>query len=707
MYAQISYDRNYLQETTRLLVASFDTLVGKDHLLANHILAPFAGYNDAAKQAKYKGSSSFRILMDHEIHVGIISKSEWIPNTAGVGNSLDSVQAKKVSNGRLDWLMKASLFHFFKYRFAARQVSVAGRFNPFLVCGFPAAVITRPYIIPGGPGALRAGHNGQPVPDSEVNDVIHQSADIFNAPSHFIGMIGGIQHSIDQTGGTTSATLHHARKHRGIDDEFINLLRTTNEGSATRILKVVINAGDAQEMANNENTKPLALLLGVTPQTEETPTTQKPADKPTKSVVKGYTRQVKKVPATAAGVAGAMSTADQPTATYNATQVSEKDASSKQSTASKNPARTTRGKIEAVNRTDVLVPYGSPKIKVGGPDKGLYGGKIVGIEVNGENGAYLQDVSFTVPAQAAKYAAAASSPATTAGASGVDQTLSIDVAAIGSQTQSIAVKTQAAKPASSRSGKAFSSVTIYEEVKFAASGSVPLEEILRPSWFSTAYANQNIGQKIYTPFFGCGAVVDGLTVAGLAPVSSDASPDAEPVDAKTSAKDLMDRLKAEETTKRTVSVEKALNILGYEYGQVKAQGMDVDSFIRDYTDRPIATFRDIFGDIAEPQGLQFTITDSAVGGDAKVKDVVVNGVTKTPRIGFHTGATHPDLVGTVKNGGKLVGLTSDLQLGTPRVGKIGKDEPLVQSYDVRPAKKARVMAYKIALARGPGLCRSR
>jgi hypothetical protein len=146
-------------------------------------------------------------------------------------------------------------------------------------------------------------------------------------------------------------------------------------------------------------------------------------------------------------------------------------------------------------------------------------------------------------------------------------------------------------------------------------------------------------------------------------------------------------------------VEKALDVLGYEYGQVKMNGMDVDSFIRDYTDRSIATHSDVFGDL----DLKFDVTDSAVGGDVQVRQVVDgNGKSRSPKVGFHTGATHPDLVGTVGNGGKLVGLTKDLQLGFTRVNGIGASEPIVQRYDVRPAKKDRVLKYLTALGRGPG-----
>jgi hypothetical protein len=678
MYAQLSYDRNYLQETTRLLVATFNTLVGKDQLLANHILAPFIGF-DAEKLSKYKGSKSFRILMDHEIHVGIISKQEWIPNTAGIGQSLDSEQLKKVKDGRLSWLIKASLFHFFKYRFASRQVSVSGRFNPFLVCGFPGAVITRPYIIRGGAAELRANHEGKPIPDSEINTVIHEKADALHAPSHFVGMIGAIQHSVDQSGGTTNAVFHHARKHRGIDDEFLGILAKTNEGRQKRTVKVILDVETAQALASqqNPNRKPLELLVGVTPQKVETQPKPKAGAKPPSVKTTTTSVPVSKASADPSKASG--------TTSFTSTKNVEQDSNQDQNSAAKTPDRTARGSIPSVNRADILVPMGATKVKVN-EKKGLYGGKIVGIEVLDAN---TVPVSFLVASKTLQYSAVTDDAT-------AEQLK--DIPGFTDVHRAAALKKTAKTTLSKAEGVAFSKVAIYEEVDLAVTGSLPIEEILRPSWFSTSYANANIGSKIYMPFFGCGAVVDGLVVAGTQSAGTDASADAEPVDAKTSAGDLMKRLGAQESAKRENSIEKALNVLGYEYGQVKSQGMDVDAFVRDYTNRPIATFQDIFGD----SDLKFSITDSAVGGDAKVKQVERNGAKVTPVVGFHTGAVHPDLVGTVENGGKLVGLTTDLQMGFTRVSGVGKEEPLVTLYDVRPAKKAKVTEYLAELGRGPG-----
>lgn len=669
MYAQITYDRNYLQETTRLLVHGFNTLIGRDHLMASHILSPLNAM-DGEKLAKFKGSKSMRVLMDHEVHVGIIPRTEWIPNTAGIGNSLDSAQLKKVKDGRLSWMIKASLFHFFKYRFAARQVSVAGRFNPFLVVGFPGAVITRPYNIPGG--VKFQSTNGKQLDSSSINDLIDSKATEFNAPSHFVGLIGGLQHMVDQTGGTTSVSMHHARRHRGIDDEFVGVMVKTDEGKATRIVPVILDR-------DSSDPKVLKLLVGVTPQVDEgtVPDFLKPIlDTLSKVTTETSTQDAKAVSATAAGIVAATKagiTSLNPTAsTFKSTQTVEKDSVSPQSGSEPDPPpRTVYGSIPAVDLTHVKIPLGSTSIKVN-DKKGYYGGKIVGIKVEDAN---IDSVSYTTT------------------------TTTAAVGATGSEGQTVLVS-PAKTSTKTSNGVAFKTVIVYEEVTISVPGTLPIEEIVRPAWFSTAYASVNIGKKIYEPFFGCGAVVDSLITPGASTSAGvSASSDPEPVSAATSAKDLLAQLTVQETEKRTVTVEKALNILGYVYGQVKTEGQDVEAFLRDYTDRPIATMREIFGD----SDLTFTIVDSAVGGDVKVNKVTPpgGGAPVTPMVGFHTAAVHPQLVGTVENGGKLVGLTTDLSNGFKRVNGVGASEPLVTAYDVRPKKKAKVMAYVTALGVGP------
>lgn len=696
-YASISYDRNFLQETTRSVTRVFNTLVGRDNLLSSPIiLAPQSGF-DAEKLAKFKGSQSFRILMDHEIHVGIIPKSEWLPNTSNSGRQgLNTEEEKKVKNGRLNWMVKASLFNFFKYRFAARQVQVAGRFNPFVVCGFPGAVITRPYAIPGGVETLReikgASGGGKGVTDAEVNDLIDTYATELNAPSHFVGMIGAVQHSVDQSGGTTNVVLHHARKHRGIDDEFLGVLMKTSETATTRTVKTVIDLAAVQ----TSKAKDLLLLLsGVTPQS----ITPKQA---TQAAVSSLSTTTKVTSANRASndPRGASKTS---MTTTSVVESSAQQSSSKPQA----PDGTEWGHVPG-HEDEVWVPSGSTSIKVN-DKKGRFKGRILGIEVLDANitKISLRNPSAPVPVMSDADAAEFDRQTRTDGGNTLNLGFGSGNSAFGDAGKvSDFAKLHASLKKRNDKNKAqkgvidincFNRVAIYEEVSVPVNGTLPIEEVLRPSWFSTAYANDNIGTKIYRPFFGCGSVVEGLSATGVAPTGTDASADETTVDAtKVTTGDLMKRLTAEESNKRTNSLEKALNILGYIYGQVKTQGMDVDSFVRDYTDRPIATLQEIFGD----SDLTFNFTAGVVGENAKVQQVTDpnTGAKRTPLTGYHTAAVHPDLV----EKGNLVGLVSDLSQGFTRAGGIGADEPLVTRYDVRKAKKARVLAYLTDLERGPG-----
>jgi hypothetical protein len=113
MYSQISYDRNFLSETTRLSVAVFLTLIGRASLLADYTLAPASSLS-AQALAKYKGESAYRVLMDHELHVGIIPRIEWVPDTGATGAPTNPAILKTVKADRVAWTVRAGRFHFFK-----------------------------------------------------------------------------------------------------------------------------------------------------------------------------------------------------------------------------------------------------------------------------------------------------------------------------------------------------------------------------------------------------------------------------------------------------------------------------------------------------------------------------------------------------------------------------------------------------------------
>ncbi len=617
MYSQFSFERNYLSEVTRSLISIFDTLVGNDQLLNTKILAPNIGLQGRGI-GKKTGAGDYRLLMDHEIHTGIIPRMEMLPNTSAVGSNATAADKVRIKGARLSWADRISMFHFFKYRFASRQASVAGRFNPFLVCGFPAVVIRAPYIIPGGlqahapPSATAFTGDAAGLSNDEVLSLIDSKADEFNAPSQVIGMIGGFSHNLDQSGGTTSATLHHVRKHIGLDDEFLKIYQDSQGSSVTKAVKTTITL--AQATAPGQG-RLLKLLVDSTPQSLLSALQKQRTSKRTVTQAQGQATIQVVDPSTGAIVSSVIDTA-------HAT-VSESDYVSKTS----DPAFTTRGRIDKVNRDNILVPSPSGKI-TSGSRNGFYakqGGVVLGVEVLDAS------TNFT------------------------------------------------------SLGQAFGAISIFEDVTLTIGGiTSAIEDVLRPTWFSNSYSNQLIGSNIYDPFFGCGSVVDELIVEGPTQIPATTNdPDVSSFSSDLQPQDILTSLVIDERASNQISVSKAINVLGYIYGQIRTQNLDVDEFIRSYIDRPIATISDIFGSV----DLELSV-DRASGK--------VTTLTGTP--GFHTGAVNPDLV----NAGNLIGISRDLTNNLRRINGVGAKSPVMAKYDVRPSNKSRVVAYIAALSRGPG-----
>ena len=615
MYSQFSYDRNYLGEVTRSLIQIYNTLVGKDALLADRILAPSIGFQTIAKKAN---AGDYRLLMDHEIHTGIVPRTEWLPNIAAAGSHVTAAEKALVRGARLSWGGRISLWHFFKYRFATRTASVAGRFNPFVVCGFPAVIIKAPYILKGGVGQLQPFQVpvGQPqtLSDDQVLNLIDTMAPQLGAPTQFVGMIGGVSHNVDQSGGTTSVSLHHMRTHLGVDDEFLGLYLASLNGTTTRAVKTNLTFQNASAVGQDNL---LNLLADATPQT-------KPQIKP-----KGKQRKVAQASAQAPvqAVNSSSGTVSSSSQTGNFNIIQEGDAIPPGDP----PSLTIRGRIDQVNRVNILVPSPHGKV-VAGTKNGFYakqGATVLGVEV-------------------------------------LDATIH-----------------------KTKYGQAFGAVAIYENISVAIGGTIPIEEVIRPRWFSNAYSNVLIGKKIYQPFFGCDSIVDDLNVNGLVSQSpvpgAPNDPDVSSFSSDTSPQDVINQLVQDEANKNLLSISRAINILGYVYGQVKTQvpALDIDDFIRSYIDRPIATISQIFGSV-----------DLELGVDQNTGLVTATKGT----VGFHTGAVNAELAAV----GGLVGIAQDLSLNLKRINGVGASSPLVTKYDVRPSNKSRVIAYVTALTKGPG-----
>lgn len=198
---------------------------------------------------------------------------------------------------------------------------------------------------------------------------------------------------------------------------------------------------------------------------------------------------------------------------------------------------------------------------------------------------------------------------------------------------------------------------------------IPLEEVLKPSWFSPLYSNLLIGENIYGKFFGCGSVVDELIFKNQEGLAVQTKADnrfklldqmAKDGDSFKNTKDLYQKDLAD-----PVSMESAIDILAFQYAEIINNSGDVNRFISDYTSRPIATMEDILGSA----DLQLT----KVGNDIKVV---------TGKLGFHSVA--------LSGFGDLAGLVSDPSLPLPSRRDKGTIPPAV---DPRPERKAAVQKY--------------
>lgn len=599
-FTQISFDRNLIGDVTRSQVQFGLKLIGPDEILDNYVLFPTAAMS--AQVMHYKNEGGYRVLMPHEVHVGIIPRSEWLPDTHVVNASgQKGADAKK---NEVSWASRAGLFNFFKYRFAPRQMQVAMRFNPFMVCGFPALLLRQAYIVP-------EWTKSPDLPTVAVLNDIHENATARHAPMHFVGMVGSLNHVLDQNGGTTSVLMHSVRRHQGIDDDFLDLFK--NE-PLLQTVKTQISFADAQ--ANSDLMK---LLIGCTPQVS-------------------------------ASTAAKKKTSTQRRSKPVTVKSSKKSVDPKNRSTGSSTSETTRSTtVEEQVEQPLLIGNGgfytaadldNPFVVLGDiPD--VAGQRLVPstngeIHPNSKNGKFAKKKATVV-----------------------------GVEVVNGKTELVGTK------------RVFREVIIYERYEVGLQRKRPIEEVLRPPWFSPSYANPSIGPKIYMPFFGCGSVIDDLKIQGLltTPVTNDIDPSMGPFSVKAdtpvdkAAEDILSAL----SNANDASTEKAVNILAFIYGRVKENGFDIDSFVRSYIDRPIATKDEILG----TEGLEVQVSNGEI-------QVVGQG-----SLGFHTAAIHRSLFAKDK---PLNGLLKDPDIHMNRIGGLGKDSAF-NARDVRQEKWDRVKSY--------------
>lgn len=249
LYNAFDYNRSFMQETTRLLLRTHSAFFGSDILFDGFYMAPSRLLGTRTNRRQGRGRIGVtrpmdsdapvhfvRDLMDHELFTGILPKFERMSDLnlhAIRGGSFRSSSGVEIGYAQL-----AANHIFFKQRFQSRQLSVGGKFNPWLVLGFPTVVIDRRYTaadIELDPTELTAAAQlaaasqtgsgniaapGESPEDQAERDVYEaeraqEIQEILSQPrelTHYLGTSANLSHSVSTSGGgSTSIQLGYAR----------------------------------------------------------------------------------------------------------------------------------------------------------------------------------------------------------------------------------------------------------------------------------------------------------------------------------------------------------------------------------------------------------------------------------------------------------------------------------------------------------------
>lgn len=126
---------------------------------------------------------------------------------------------------------------------------------------------------------------------------------------------------------------------------------------------------------------------------------------------------------------------------------------------------------------------------------------------------------------------------------------------------------------------------------------MPFEDIVRPAWYGDIWQNRVVGGAVYQPILGTGAVTDPIVIRDQDKTYSLADSDTLTELSEASAETSED-----ETSRIVISdleddatIENAIDFLIYTYSQIVLNGYDIDSFIKAYSWRPVASMYDMFG----------------------------------------------------------------------------------------------------------------
>jgi hypothetical protein len=673
-YVQFQYQRNFLQEITRLrLTTGMQFISGPGAgLLSDHHYAP--AISQIREIAKKQGNAGIRTLLPWEKFTGILPKFEHISEVNYIANKRQKETNKNVRGQGASYAQRTANFNFLKYRFAPRTLTVSAKHSPQFVMGFPGLLIDKPFII--DPEAVKqavaeAGVAG--IQDFTISDLmanIGPLARYFRAPTQYLGMPAAVVHNIDQSGGTTQITFTHARTHRLTDDDFLQAW--TAEVTKKIQTKIVPTVLDAEQLLREGDYKKLRFLIDATPQNlietttdastiqlldengqpldeadEENDLDLRPNGAPNLARIDQLAPVIFTTPDPGLFEGSRIKVSSIAFSVENDDNLTPQQELIDNEFPGETFVRwigpTARSTLKGT-RTSILEPSPYGKVKPGSP--GLQKkGKVSQIQLFSNS---VIQVSST----------------------DVDQ-----FARTSKERREIAKNRK-------RAGKEDSvfmwrKAVIYEEVSTNVDVKpIPVEETIRPPWFSPLYSNLFIGDNIYKPFFGTGSIVDrGLFITPDGGAFFGSSSERDEVIAQVEAADgdsvkiaqVLDEFKAK-SLGSVPDIETAVDSLAFLYGEVRRQGLDVQKFIANYTDRPIATLGDMLGTL----DLEYEIQ-----GEKLVK---IAG-----EAGFHSTAIAPF--------GDLLGLVDNPDLELARIQRKGKKFPISRELDPRPGRRAAVQEY--------------
>jgi hypothetical protein len=246
LYSQFTYARQFMQETSRLLLRTHSAFFGSDILFDGFYMAPSRALGARTQRRPGRGRVGVeptdlidapawfvRDLMEHELYTGILPKFERMSNL-----NLHALRGGStvINQVRVGYAQLAVNHIFFKQRFQSRQLQISGKFNPFIVPAFPSVIVDKyqsradidnseydeaiaariAEAAREGEGDIGGLPEEQQQEAQEASDrrVVELTLDLLakQPNNHYLGTPVGLNHSVSvQGGGSTNMQMGYAR----------------------------------------------------------------------------------------------------------------------------------------------------------------------------------------------------------------------------------------------------------------------------------------------------------------------------------------------------------------------------------------------------------------------------------------------------------------------------------------------------------------